>query len=759
MHLVDRPFSQYTRLGLCLQKYLPLLRQRERKAGSAACAALLLGGLAASISPVRAQYPADQEEPVTLSVFTVTSATDRGYAASHAIGATRTNLAIKDISQTVIVLTEQFLSDVVPGEQFDALKYISGVSVASNSGDNFTFRGYTLGGAFADGLPDVQNQSNIGAEPFMYERLEVFKGPSALVYGSHSPGGVINRVRKAADLSRSSGGTIGAMIGNHGQMRAQLDYNHRLHDSFGFRVVGVWRDEDLIQGVPTRFAFTERYNINPSMIWRINERAQLKVVGELMSEAHFKNWSEVFALRPFGTNGPTTLSENLLPQEFTISDSSGRNENQKYGYFGSLEMELSDNWSMRLLNSVFRWDHETNDWVPNGIAADNRTMPRRHRLTVNDDFRVVTALDTVFTLETGPLNHKVVALAQYNRAHDADLWVQDDNLFPLDILDPDYHQSVTGGVLINPMPGVVVDQAIVDTFVAPRITRRRIYLDHQWSISAQDQISVADGRLQVVGGARYDNYTTQTNDKLAGVDGPVGRGDNVTYKFGVIYDVLRDLTAYYNYSETFSPSFGAQPDGTQFDPRVGTINEVGLKSSLMDGRISGTLAVFEIEQTNIIQNDPDPLRAAAGWRIQSAFNRVRGVELDLAANLMPGWEVSVSGSVLSIFQPNGLVPRGVPNETAAFWTRYSLEDGRLAGLTVGGGVSWIGPTPLESGNNYFGQDTATVDVFGRYKWRNYEFQLNVTNLFDERYLQRGVNRTILFHGPVRLIKFAMRYNF
>jgi len=285
-------------------------------------------------------------------------------------------------------------------------------------------------------------------------------------------------------------------------------------------------------------------------------------------------------------------------------------------------------------------------------------------------------------------------------------------------------------------------------------------LNHQWSISAQDQISMMDGKFQVVGGIRYDTYTTQTNDRLAVVDGDVGSGKNFTYKFGAIWDVTKDLTAYYNYSETFQPNFGAQPDGTLFESRVGTINEVGLKSSFLEGRLSGTLAAFEIEQTNLIQNDPDPIRASNGWRIQTALNRVRGVELDLAANLMANWELMLSGSVLDIYQDNGRVPRGVPEKTAAFFTRYRFDDeSPLKGLTAGGGVSWIGPTPLESGNQYFGQDTAVVDVFARYVWKDYDFQLNVSNLMDERYLQRGVNRTILFHGPVRLIKFSMRYRF
>lgn len=738
-----------------LKQMLPRLTRRF---------AVLITGLSSLVVSASAQTNTEdseeEKELVELSPFTVSSDAGQGYGATHAIGATRTSFAIKDIAQTVVVLTDDFMNDVAPGETYDALKYVSGVSVASNSGDNFTIRGYTLGGAFADGLPDLQNQSNIGTEPFMYERLEVFKGPSALVYGSHSPGGVINRVRKAADLSRKPGGTVGGLLGDYGQMRAYLDYNNHLGENFAYRLVGMWRDEDLIQGVPTKFAFTNRINFNPSIAWKINDRAQLKIVGEYRDEAHFKNWSEAFALQPFGTNGPTTFSERLLPRDFTISDSSGRNDNTKFGYFASLELSLSENWQMRLLNVLSTWDHDVNDWVPNGIDADNRTMPRRHRLTINDDFATSFAIDTVFSFDTGSVNHKVVMLGQYNNSRGDNYWVQDANLFPLDIYEPDYFQSSTGGLenFDNPL-GLDFDPDIIDTFVEPVNNRARTSYGDVWSLSAQDQIRFANDRIQVVGGIRYDTYSTQTNDHLAGEEGEVGRGDNYTYKFGVIGDVVEGLTLYYNYSETFAPNFGTQPDGTQFKPLEGVINEVGAKASLLDGRISGTLAVFRIEQTNLIQNDPDPLRAADGWRVQTEFNQVEGIELDMVAKLAADWEVMVSGSLLDIHQPNGLVPRGVSEESAAFWTRYNFSKGALKGLAIGGGVSWLGPTALESGNNYFGQDTAVVDVFASYIWNDVRFQLNVANLTDEWYLQRGVNRTILFQGPVRHFKFSAEYSF
>lgn len=679
----------------------------------------------------------EEEESLRLSQFVVTSSSDRGYSATHAIGATRTNAAIKDIPQTVLVINQAFLEDAMPGEQYEALKYLSGISISSNVGDQVALRGYDVGSTpYTDGLPDAQNQTQAGAEPFMYERLEVFKGPSAIVYGSHALGGVVNRVRKIADLSKKTGGNVGVLFGNHGQKSASLDYNARLKDNFAYRVVGIWRDEDLTNGVPTRFAFFNRYNFNPSIAWRITPKVQLKLVGEFMSEEQFKHWSDALALQPFGKNGPTTFK--LLPRDFTISDSSGRNENQKYGYFSSLEMELSDRWSLRLLSSVFKWDHEVNDWVPNGISADNRTMVRRHRMTINDDFRVSNALDTVFGFDVAGTQHQVIAIAQLNRARDEEKWIQDVNLIPIDIYEPNYSQSA---------------------FINPRVDRLLTNRNSQFSLSSQDNIKAFSGRLQLVGGVRYDSYTTQSDNRLTGVDGKNNRGHQTTYKGGVILEVYRDLNVYYNYSETFTPVFGTQPDGTSFNNRDGVINEIGVKTSLNEGRINGTVSFFKMELTNILANDPDPVRASQGWRVESDYNRVEGVELDLSFNLTSQWELMVSASKLSVDQPNGLAPRGIPERTAAFWTRYAFPTGRLQGLAIGGGVNWIDKKPLETGNNYWAEAVATADVFANYTWRQYRFALNISNLTDEWYLQRAVNSAIMFQGPRRLIKASVRYQF
>src|SRR5690606_691591 len=120
-----------------------------------------------------------------------------------------------DTPQAVNVINQEFMKDAVPSELYDVLKYVSGIGLESNVGDSVMIRGYTVRGQYTDGLADNQNQSQAGAEPFLFERLEIMKGPSALIYGSHATGGVLNRVRKAPDFKTR--GEVAAMFGNHNQ--------------------------------------------------------------------------------------------------------------------------------------------------------------------------------------------------------------------------------------------------------------------------------------------------------------------------------------------------------------------------------------------------------------------------------------------------------------------------------------------------------------------------------------------------------------
>ncbi|MBL9209049.1 MAG: hypothetical protein JNL92_01190, partial [Opitutaceae bacterium] len=87
------------------------------------------------------------------------------------------------------------------------------------------------------------------------------------------------------------------------------------------------------------------------------------------------------------------------------------------------------------------------------------------------------------------------------------------------------------------------------------------------------------------------------------------------------------------------------------------------------------------------------------------------------------------------------------------------QGGPLKGFVVGGGWNRRGRSPAEAGNVVFFPAYSTIDAFAQYQWGRYRFSLNVSNLGDEWYLARGVNRNIYFTGPERLIKLRAAYSF
>jgi iron complex outermembrane receptor protein len=115
----------------------------------------------------------------------------------------------------------------------------------------------------------------------------------------------------------------------------------------------------------------------------------------------------------------------------------------------------------------------------------------------------------------------------------------------------------------------------------------------------------------------------------------------------------------------------------------------------------------------------------------------------------------VSGSTLDISLPTGLLPRNAPERTASIWTRYKFQQGALKGVVIGGDWNWRGKSPAEVANQIIFPASSTIEAFAQYHWGKYRFSLNVSNVEDEWYLARGVNRNLLFAGPERLIKFRV----
>lgn len=690
--------------------------------------------LSAQTPSTPAAAGANPGEIVQLREFTVSGEKDLGYATTNAIGVTRTNTALIDTPQAVTVINQEFLRDAVAGELYDVLKYVSGVSIESNVGDSVMIRGYTVRGQYTDGFSDTQTQSQAGADPFLFERLEVLKGPSALVYGSHAAGGVLNRVRKSP--SWKTGGLAALTFGNHAQKKAEFDYNAPLNDRFAYRLVAVYRDEDLSNGVETRFSWFKRWNVNPAMTWRVNKTTQVKVVGEFMREEGFKHWGDNAQLQPFVANGPTTFG--LLPREFTFSDPRSRTDNSKRAVFAAVETAITADWSIRLAAYDNHWRHDVTEILPAGMQANNRLMGRTARSIYNYDTDYTVGLDSVYNFHVGPSDHKFLVIGQHYSSDNDTATISADNPPALDLYNPVY--TFTG--LVN-----------------PRTTAKTLGAGSNTNASFQDHAKFFGDKLQLIAGTRFDRYASHTDNLLTNRQGARNQGENWTYKFGAVAKPAKDFSVFYNYAQTFNANFGSNPDGTTFVPSTGVVNEVGVKSSLREGRISGTVSYFDLQLKQILGLDPDPVRASAGYRVQQDRQVTKGVEADLNLNVLPGWDLTLSGATMSITLPTHLLPRNTPEKTAAAWTRYKFPAGVLKGVTVGGGWNWQGRAPGDATNQIFFAAAGTFDGFVQYAWKGYRFSLNGSNLTDKWYLKRGVNRNIFWAGPERLIKFKVARSF
>ena len=234
-----------------------------------------------------------------------------------------------------------------------------------------------------------------------------------------------------------------------------------------------------------------------------------------------------------------------------------------------------------------------------------------------------------------------------------------------------------------------------------------------------------------------------------------GENDHYTTRGGAV-QAGKGLSLFVNYSETFAPVFRLNPDGTGFKPTEGVTHEIGVKSDLLDGRITGTMSVFEIENRNQLVISNDPLLASAGYFTQSAKDTLEGFEFDLHINVIENLQVLASFGKINTETISGLRVRNIADDTWALFASYKLGKA----WTIGAGARHKGDHPGDAGNVFFIEPVTVGDAFVSYRHsKNLMFQVNVNNITDEYYADSSVNRNVIFAGPERRVRFTATYTF
>ncbi|TBU72554.1 TonB-dependent siderophore receptor [Pseudomonas daroniae] len=685
-------------------------------------------------------------EPNALNLDAVQIQSQRNAAQSYQPPATtrlmRSDTPLLEIPQAVAVVTSQALQDQQPQNLDDALANVSGITQSNTLGstlDAVMKRGFgdnRDGSILRDGMRTIQGRNFTATA----ERVEVLKGPSSMLYGILDPGGVINVVSKKPQLESYRAITGRASTFGHGKNGSggTLDLTGPLGESgLAYRLVADYDDADYWRD----FGHNRDKTFAPSLAW-YGEDTTITLSHE------YREYSVPFDRGTLFVNGkPLNIpAERRLDEPYNVTE--GRSNLSIF----DLSHQLSDDWKAHFAYSYNRDTYDDYQARVTSVDTTTGTVGRRldgTRGAVSTSHFATVDLDGKVML--GGMQHDLLMGVdhEYRKFYRADLIRQSTSI----VFDP--FNPVYGQV---PVPTTVVAS---DSDQTDRVVTQSAFI--------QDSIHLNDQWI-FVAGARYQLY-----DQLAGRGRPFTKNTDIdgqvwVPRVGLVYKLNDELSLYGGYTESFKPnstiaplSNGATINGVQ--PEEGKSWEIGAKLD-MPGRITGTLALFDIVKENVLVTETigDESFARGAGEVRS-----RGVELDVTGQLTDNLSLIGTFALTDAevtkdpdLKGNGLV--NVAKHTASLSAVYDF--GALFGgdrLRAGAGARYVGDREGNEENTFTLPSYTVADAFASYDTRlgdnKLKLQLNVKNLFDKTYYSSSVNTLNVSVGDPRQVQVSSTLEF
>lgn len=681
----------------------------------ASTAILLLLPAAAS-----AEELATQLEPIIVTGKT------QGYIAVDSVTATKTDTPLLDVPQSVNVVTRAQLDDQALHSLGDVLRYVPGVTVGQGEGnrDQVTLRGQnTTADFFLDGVrDDVQYFRGL----YNLERVEVLKGPYALIFGRGGGGGIVNRVQKSPSPAarfldaRASANSFGAYD-------LSFDLNAPVGDDAALRVNAVYEDlanhRDFYEG--QRFAVNPYFAIDLDSGWKAglsyeyvdDDRATDRGVPSLAG-APITGYRDRF----FGVP-----DVNRTRLEAHIA---------KLRVDGALTEDLA--FSTTLLFGDY--DKVYTNVYPNGAATGQNgavALAAYADATARENLLVQSNL--VWSVTTGKVSHKI--------------------LFGLEYGDQDSANQRRNGVLSNATFNLA--NPVFPTVTFPALSRDTVSTVNTFSFYVQDQISLGE-RFEIVAGLRFDRFDIDGTDLQTDPDRPFARADDkVSPRLGLIFKPRPNVSLYASYSQSFLPRSGDQfltlsTTQANLEPEEFTNYELGAKWNVRPN-LNVTAALFQLDRANA--TTPDPVNPLV--TINVGKTRTQGLELAVTGTIRPNWQVSGAYAYQdAALEGNDAVRLAqVPEHQFSLWNRYDVSDRLGFGLGITHQSDQFAAIRTVATTTRLPSFTR-VDAAVFYSVSEaVEVQVNVENLFDETYFSDAHNNFNISPGAPLNARFTVRARF
>ena len=638
----------------------------------------------------------------------------KSYNHSHTNSSTRTSTAIKEIPQSIQLITRALIDDQGSLTVSESLKNISGVSVGqaalTPSFDFTQIRGFRAE-QLLDGFTQYYNAGD-RESLINVERIEVLKGSNALLYGGGSgapPGGLVNIVSKVPE--QESFGEVGVKYGSYQYYQPYVDINQPLSEHVLFRVTGEYTDAgsylDVIE--------TERYNVNPALTITDNKETQLTIQGKISS------WEQV-DYQGLPAHGSVIGDFNIKPESYIGPSDIEPSQAKFHGVWGSLEHELNESWhlSLKARYSESKFDQKIQTlFGADGIKADQPSLTPSTWALFNTQLyqeqqELSFVANTMTNFKVGPTENTILLGADYSEFKDEG-FIESASAGTVDLSQISFNSPYR-------KPGAGIN----NVFVVNKTYGGYIQLQ-----------SVLYDRLHILAGLRLGTVDIAYNNESAGFEAASQTSKTMFLpRIGASYDLTNNISSFISYSE----GMRGQPFVNFVDtpaPELSQHIEAGIKFDFFNA-LNGQVAVYQINRSHVAIRDNTDVK---GRSETTGEQRSEGVEVDLTwqfenVRLLTSYAYTdaryIKHQTASL---NGKHLPHIPSHSGKFWANYRFGQALLSGFSLGAGVYFQSGVYLEVPDYNKSDGLYSVDAALNYEADRFKISAAFKNITNEKNYQ------------------------
>ncbi|MEM9286823.1 MAG: TonB-dependent siderophore receptor, partial [Pseudomonadota bacterium] len=659
----------------------------------------------------------------------------------------RLPIEIEKVPYSIDVLDRDFIDErgfIRPLEALQTLPnvYLFGDEFSSGA-PFFLIRGFAAS-ILVNNRPESNSRGVGRRDNAFVERYEVLKGPASISLGQVLPGGIINTVTKLPTAEQSL--DVEVRGGSFGTFRFEADAN--TGEFFGgkltARFTAAYENNEFANGVERRQVTALRPIIAAE--FSPDTRARLSVA--------YRSVGTTPGLK-FGVFRDGTVPEAFDNRTFFGPPSNSSTDGDDVFVDSEIQHDFLDNLKLTVRGSYqdtsfdyqntqgfynYQFDIDSSGNFGFGISDLNPILYSYDSVGTFDERVAYVDAQVAWTDIASSWVDVVVGATYQDTDSDQTFLVETPGIFPnnffatrrLDVINPNQNEFAVPINSTMPIDGQNVPN---DQFQNNRL------------FSAYSEISLQPvERFNILAGVRYDDLRTTIQTQVDGQD-TVDETDNVSFRIGGTIEAIEDINIYASFAESFIPQEGVLRDGDAIGPETARSIEVGVKGKILDGRITVRGALFTTRRQNVANADPLN-NAAENFVVGVDRQRHRGFEFFAGGQITDAIDFTISYGFLDAeftgdpdtFDDVGLSPTVAPKHTFSAFASYTVQEGVVEGLKIGGGVRYASMRFGSAGSDIMYPGYTLVDSFASYEVNDtYKIQLNVNNLLDEEYLEEVGN--------------------